>query len=85
MWLARDQFKSQTEGNGSKLNARREIGVALSAADKMKNAAESAKGKVKETAGEATDNKKLEAEGKFDQAKADAKKAGEDVKDAFTD
>ena len=31
----------------------------------------------------ATDNDKLVAEGKADQTKADAKKAGENVKDAF--
>lgn len=30
-----------------------------------------------------TGNEKLEAEGKADQAKADVKKAGENVKDAF--
>jgi uncharacterized protein YjbJ (UPF0337 family) len=32
-----------------------------------------------------TDNERLEAEGKMDQAKADLKNAGEDVKDAFKD
>lgn len=51
--------------------------------DKIKNAAEDAKGKTKEAAGKATDNERLEAEGHMDQAKANAKKAGEDVKDAF--
>lgn len=51
--------------------------------DKISNAAEDAKGKVKESVGKATDNKDLEAEGHADQAKASAKKAGEDVKDAF--
>lgn len=53
--------------------------------DKMKNEAEDAKGKMKETAGSATDNKKLEAEGKGDQASASVKKAGENVKDIFKD
>lgn len=51
--------------------------------DKAKHAAEDAAGHVKEGVGKATDNEKLEAEGKVDQAKADLKKAGDDVKDAF--
>ncbi len=52
-------------------------------ADKAKNAAQDAVGKVKEAVGDATDNKDLEADGKADQAKASAKKTGEGVKDAF--
>ncbi len=52
-------------------------------ADKAKNAAEDAKGKVKEAAGEMTDNQKLEGEGKLDQAKASFKQSGENVKDSF--
>lgn len=51
--------------------------------DKIKNAAQDAKGKVKEAWGDATDNPDLEAEGQADQAAANLKKAGEDVKDAF--
>lgn len=51
--------------------------------DKIKNAAQDIVGKAKEAIGNATDNDKLVAEGKADQAKADAKKAGENVKDAF--
>ncbi|WP_107773100.1 CsbD family protein [Nocardioides sediminis] len=51
--------------------------------DKIKNAAEDATGKGKEATGRATDNERLEAEGKGDQAKADVKQAGEKVKDAF--
>lgn len=51
--------------------------------DKIKNAAQEAKGKVKEGVGDATDNKSMEAEGLKDQAAADAKQAGENVKDAF--
>jgi uncharacterized protein YjbJ (UPF0337 family) len=51
--------------------------------DKIKNAAEEAKGKVKDAWGDATDNPELQAEGKADQAAAKAKKAAEDVKDAF--
>jgi uncharacterized protein YjbJ (UPF0337 family) len=51
--------------------------------DKIENAAEDAKGKVKEGVGDATGNDRLKAEGKGDQVKADLKKAGENVKDAF--
>ncbi|MET2010624.1 CsbD family protein [Microbacterium chocolatum] len=51
--------------------------------DKIKNAAQDLTGKAKEAIGNATDNDKLVAEGKADQAKADAKKAGENVKDTF--
>lgn len=51
--------------------------------DKIKNAAQDVSGKAKEATGKVTGNEKLEAEGKVDQTKADAKKAGENVKDAF--
>ena len=53
--------------------------------DKIKNAADEAVGRVKEGVGAATDNRDLENEGKVDQAKADLKGAGENVKDAFKD
>jgi len=55
----------------------------MSAGDQISNAAEDAKGKIKEGAGKATGNDKLEAEGKADQVKADLKKAGENVKDTL--
>ena len=51
--------------------------------DKVKNAAQEAKGKIKEGYGDLTDNPELEAEGKADQAGANIKQAGEDIKDAF--
>ncbi len=54
----------------------------MSAGDEMKNAAEKLGGKVKEGVGKATDNEKLENEGRLDQAKADAKDALDDAKDA---
>lgn len=57
----------------------------MSTSDKIENSAEDLKGKAKEAAGKATDNEKLVAEGKTDQAKADLKKAGEHVKDAVTE
>lgn len=55
----------------------------MSAQDKAKHAAEEAAGKVKEAAGRLTDDDRLVAEGKTDQAKATVKKAAEDVKDIF--
>lgn len=51
--------------------------------DKIENAAQDAAGKVKEGAGKATDDERLEAEGKGDQASANVKQAGEKIKDAF--
>ncbi|MEO7352341.1 MAG: CsbD family protein [Marmoricola sp.] len=51
--------------------------------DKASNKATDIKGKVKETAGKATDNESLEAEGKGDQAKSSLKQAGENIKDAL--
>lgn len=53
--------------------------------DKIKNAAQDLTGKAKEAVGNLTDNERLVAEGKADQVKAEAKKTGEDVKDAFKD
>jgi uncharacterized protein YjbJ (UPF0337 family) len=55
----------------------------MSAADKIKNAAQDVVGKGKEAVGNITDNDKLVAEGKADQAGASAKQAGENVKDIF--
>ena len=53
--------------------------------DRMENTAGDLGGKAKEAVGKVTDNERLEAEGKMDQAKADMKNAVEDVKDAFRD
>ncbi|GAA4986504.1 CsbD family protein [Kitasatospora paranensis] len=55
----------------------------MSKGNKIDNAAEKAKGKVKEATGRAVGNERLEAEGRADQAKGDLKQAGEHVKDAF--
>ena len=55
----------------------------MSGVDKMKNKAEELGGKGKETVGDATDNRDLQAEGKSDQVKGNLKQAGEKVKDAF--
>lgn len=51
--------------------------------DRIENRAEDMGGKMKEAAGKATGDERLEREGKRDQAKADLKDAAEDVKDAF--
>ncbi|MFF1819330.1 CsbD family protein [Kribbella sp. NPDC058245] len=51
--------------------------------DKIKNAADAAKGKIKEATGDATDDRDLQAEGQADQTTADLKQAGEKAKDAF--
>jgi uncharacterized protein YjbJ (UPF0337 family) len=55
----------------------------MATADKARNSAQRAKGKVKEAAGKATGNDKLQAKGKVDQRKGSLKQAGENVKDAF--
>jgi uncharacterized protein YjbJ (UPF0337 family) len=51
----------------------------------VKSAVDKASGAAKEAAGKMTDNKKLEAEGKFDKAKGDAREFVGDVKDAAKD
>ncbi len=51
--------------------------------DKIENLKDDLTGKGKEATGKATDNERLEAEGKVEQSQADVKKAGENVKDAF--
>jgi len=53
--------------------------------DKAENKVEDLKGHGKESAGKATGNERLEAEGKGDQASASVKDAGEKVKDAASD
>ncbi len=51
--------------------------------DKIKNKAEEIGGKGKETTGDATGDRDMQAEGKNEQSKASLKQAGEKVKDAF--
>ena len=53
--------------------------------DKVENAKDKAVGTAKEKTGQATDNERLEAEGKTEQGTADLKQAGEKVKDAVRD
>lgn len=51
--------------------------------DKVENTSQEWSGKAKETAGSATGDEDLKAEGKADQSEASLKQAGEKVKDAF--
>jgi uncharacterized protein YjbJ (UPF0337 family) len=51
----------------------------------VKGAFEKAKGSVKDTAGKAMGDKKMQAEGKFDKVKGAAHKVAGDVKDATRD
>jgi uncharacterized protein YjbJ (UPF0337 family) len=53
------------------------------AGNKARNKAQKLKGQVKEAAGRATDDPRLEAEGRSDQTRANLKQAAEKVKDAF--
>ena len=46
--------------------------------------ADEVKGKVKETAGQATGDEELKGQGQGDQTKANIKQAGQKVKDALT-
>ncbi len=55
----------------------------MSTEDKINNKVQDLKGKFKEGAGDATDDERLENEGRADQSKSDLKQAGEKVKDAF--
>ena len=50
--------------------------------DTASNKAQDIKGKVKETVGKVTGDKKLERKGKADQSKSAVKRAGQDVKHA---
>lgn len=51
--------------------------------DKAANKAQEVKGKVKESAGDATGDDQLRAEGVADQMKGSLKQAAEKIKDAF--
>ncbi|WP_436757689.1 CsbD family protein [Streptosporangium sp. V21-05] len=53
----------------------------MGADDKIANKAEELGGKVKEGAGRATGDERLEAEGRTDQADSHLKQAGEKLKD----
>lgn len=55
----------------------------MSMSEKAAHKAEEVKGRVKKTAGGATGNRSLEAEGRAEQMKGDAKQAGAKAKGAF--
>jgi uncharacterized protein YjbJ (UPF0337 family) len=57
----------------------------MNAGDKARHSAKAAKGKAKEKVGDVTDNKDLQAKGQAEKTKEDLKQAGEKVKDAFKD
>ena len=54
----------------------------MSTKDRASNRIQDTKGRVKEAAGSITGNDDLKNKGKTDQAKAELKNAGEDLKDA---
>jgi uncharacterized protein YjbJ (UPF0337 family) len=51
----------------------------------VKGTADKVKGAIKDTAGKAIGDDKLQAEGKYDKLKGDARKVAGDVKDAARD
>jgi uncharacterized protein YjbJ (UPF0337 family) len=55
----------------------------MSNKDKVKNATQIFKGKIKAAAGKKIGNQRLETDGNSDQVKGNLKQAGEKVKDAF--
>jgi uncharacterized protein YjbJ (UPF0337 family) len=55
----------------------------MGATDKVKNAAQAAKGDVKEAAGRASGDRDMQAEGQADKMAGSLKQAGEKVTDAF--
>lgn len=57
----------------------------MGASEKFEAGMDKVKGNVKEAAGKATDNERLEAEGKLDQAKGEAKQTAEQAKDKVKD
>ena len=57
----------------------------MGADDKAANTADKLTGKAKEATGKVTGNERLQAEGKADQVKGDAKQAFEKTKDTLTD
>ena len=55
----------------------------MATTDKVKNIAQQARGKLKETGGSASGDDERRAEGKADQMEGNVKQAGEKLKDAF--
>lgn len=57
----------------------------MSMGDKVENKVDEMKGKAKERVGDATDDERMQTEGRAEQGKAGLKQAGENVKDAAKD
>jgi uncharacterized protein YjbJ (UPF0337 family) len=57
----------------------------MSMGDKIEHQAEEAKGRVKKNVGDATDDPEMEAEGRKETLAAEAKQAGDKVKDVAED
>ncbi|EIV95725.1 hypothetical protein FraQA3DRAFT_5568 [Frankia sp. QA3] len=55
----------------------------MSFVDKVRNKVDELRGRGKETAGKATDNRDLRAEGTGERSVADLRNAGEKAKDSF--
>ncbi|WP_462186501.1 MULTISPECIES: CsbD family protein [unclassified Frankia] len=55
----------------------------MSFTDKVRNKVQELRGRTKEQAGKATENRDLQAEGRGERGVADLKNAGEKAKDAF--
>lgn len=81
LWLCLREVGHSMESALRRLRPTEE-GAAMATDKKAKHTGEKAKGKVKEAAGKVTGKKRLEAEGKADQGKADVKQSGKKVKNA---
>ncbi|MET9530811.1 MULTISPECIES: CsbD family protein [unclassified Streptomyces] len=57
----------------------------MTADEKAQAKGEQVKGKVKKTVGDAVGNESLQAEGRAEETKGDARKAKEAIKDVFKD
>jgi uncharacterized protein YjbJ (UPF0337 family) len=55
----------------------------VSFTDKLRNKAQELRGRIKRNTGEVTGDRRLEAEGRADEVKGNAKQFGEKIKDAF--
>jgi len=55
----------------------------VSFADKFTNKAQELRGRVKRNTGEVTGDRRLQAEGRADELKANLKQTGEKIKDVF--
>ena len=81
MWLCLREVGHSMESALRRLRPTEE-GAAMATDKKAKHTGEKAKGKVKEATGKVTGKKRLEAEGKADQGKADLKQSGTKAKNA---